>query len=518
MIDNQTLRPESEQVDEEAPPGELTPRRLRVLSPEAFARLDDAVVTRFLRRYDFPKALKAAALKRDVKAGKIAVADLVAYLVDANRDLFERQVVGPEIYRSDDGGATWHRTHKDRLDKVYYSYGYYFGRISVDPTDPERIYFGGVPLLGSTDGGKTWTGLDERGVHVDHHVLFVDPRAPERLALGNDGGLNLSFDHGRTWTKVNNLPVGQFTTLALDDAKPYNIVGGLQDNGVMRGPSTYRPGKSDPAAWKSIYGGDGAAVAVDPKDASIVYAGYQFGFSARLNLKSGDRERIRPRPELSAEKKEKALRYNWVTPLVVSPHSRDILYYGANRLYRSFDRGESWTALSDDLTSSPEQGDVPFGTITTIAESPKRFGVLYAGTDEGKVWGTRDGGLSWSDLSSGLAAGRWVTRVVASSFDEGTVYVTQSGYRDDEFTPYVFRSKDYGKTWESLAAGLPAEPVNTVREDPKAKHLLYVGTDMGVFVSLDAGKAWTAMAGGPLMATTAAALIALPAGLVTTQS
>ncbi len=496
VIDNQGLRPESEPLDEEAPPGELTPRRLRALTADTFSRLDDAAVARFLRRFDFPKSLKAAALKRDVKAGKITVADLVAYLSDANRDLFERPIVGPEVYRSDDGGATWARTHKDRLDKIYYSYGYYFGRISVDPTDADRIYFGGVPMLASSDGGRTWKGIDQRGVHVDHHVLFVDPRAPQRLALGNDGGLNLSFDRGQTWTKVNNLPVGQLTTLALDDATPYNIVGGLQDNGVMRGPSTYKPGKSDPNAWKSIYGGDGAAVAIDPKDGATVYAGFQFGFSARLNLKTGDRTRIRPRPELSADKKEKPLRYNWVTPLIVSPHSREILYYGASRLYRSFDRGETWAPLSGDLTSSLEQGDVPFGTITTISESPKRFGVLYAGTDEGKVWLTRDGGGTWADVSGGLAPARWVTRVVASSFDEGTVYVTQSGYRDDEFSPYVFRSTDFGKTWESLAAGLPAEPVNTVREDPKARQLLYVGTDMGVFVSLDSGKTWTAMAGG----------------------
>jgi photosystem II stability/assembly factor-like uncharacterized protein len=496
VIDNQAQRPESEPVDEEAPPGELTPRRLRALSAENFAKLDDAVIARFLRAYDYPKALKPAALKKDVKAGKIKVAELVAYLSDANRDLFERPIVGPEIYRSDDGGATWARTHKDRLDKVYYSYGYYFGRISVDPTNADRIYFGGVPMLGSRDGGRTWKGLDERGVHVDHHVLFVDPRAPQRLALGNDGGLNLSFDGGETWTKVNNLPVGQFTTIAVDDATPYNIVGGLQDNGTLRGPSTYKPGKSDPAAWKPVYGGDGAAVAVDPKDASIVYAGFQFGYSARVNLKTGDRARIRPRPELTAEKREKPLRYNWVTPLIVSPHSREILYYGANRLYRSFDRGETWTAISDDLTSSLEQGDVPFGTLTTISESPKRFGLIYAGTDEGKVWVTRDGGLDWTDLSPGLASGRWVTRVVASSFDEGTVYVTQSGYRDDEFAPYVFRSTDYGKTWQSLAAGLPPEPVNVIREDPKHKDLLYVGTDMGVFASLDAGQTWLAMAGG----------------------
>jgi hypothetical protein len=278
-----------------------------------------------------------------------------------------------------------------------------------------------VPLLGSTDGGWTWTGLDQRGVHGDHHALFIDPARPHRLALGNDGGLNLSFDYGQTWTKVNNLPVGQFTTLALDDARPYNILGGLQDNGVLRGPSTYERGKDDPAAWKAILGGDGSTVVVDPKDRDVVYAAFQFGNAFRLDLKTGSRTRIRPRPELSAEKKEKPLRYNWVTPFVLSPHSNNILYFGANRLYRSFDRGDTWTAISGDLTADAEQGDVPFGTITSVSESPKTFGVIYVGTDEGKVWGTRDGGVTWKDLSQGLARERWVTRVVASTFDEGTV-------------------------------------------------------------------------------------------------
>jgi photosystem II stability/assembly factor-like uncharacterized protein len=496
VVDNQGLKPEGEPFDEDTPPGELTVRRLRRLSAEQFARLDDATLRRFLKDNEFPKGLTARALKRDVKAGRISVADVIAYLQDANRDLFEREIVGPEVYRSDDAGDTWRRTHEGRLDKVYYSYGYYFGRVHVDPADAERVYFGGVPLLGSSDGGRTWRGLDERGVHVDHHALYIDPRAPNRLALGNDGGLNLSFDRGETWTKVNNVPVGQFTTLALDNAEPYNVVGGLQDNGVMRGPSTYRPGQTDPAAWRTILGGDGSAIAIDPKDANTIYTAFQFGHAWRLDLKSGARRKIRPRHELSAEKKEKPLRYNWIAPFILSPHSRDVLYFGANRLYRSLDRGDTWAAISADLTTNPEQGDVPFGTITQVAESPKRFGLIYAGTDDGRVWGTRDGGVTWSDLSAGLAPGRWVTRIVASAHDEGTVYVSQNGYRNDDFAPYVFRSRDQGKTWESLAAGLPAEPVNSVREDEKAAHLLYVATDMGVFVSLDGGAGWTALTGG----------------------
>ncbi len=496
VLDNQTRKPDSEPFDEETPPGELTPRRLKKLSAQEFARLDDAVVSRFLKDYDFPKTLKAARLKKEVEKGKIAIADLVAYLQDANRDLFENPVVGTEVYRSDDAGSTWKRTHTGRIDKVFYSYGYYFGRIAADPADAERVYLVGVPIIASSDGGKTWKGLDQRGVHGDYHAIFIDPKAPQRLAIGNDGGINISYDRGETWTKLNNLPVGQFTTIAVDNAEPYNILGGLQDSGVMRGPSTYKYGKRDPHAWKAIYGGDGSCVVVDPKDANTVYTAYQFGASARLNLKTGERAKIRPRAELSAKKKEKPLRYNWVTPFILSPHSRDILYYGTNRLYRSFDRGDTWTAISGDLTSDREQGNVPFGTITSIAESPKKFGVIYAGTDEGKVWGTSDGGATWNDLSKGLAKGKWVTRVVASAFDEATVYVSQNGYRDDDFAPYLYRSADYGATWESLAAGLPAEPINVVREDPKAKHLLYVGTDSGVFVSLDRGATWTAMTGG----------------------
>jgi photosystem II stability/assembly factor-like uncharacterized protein len=497
VLDNQAWRPENEPLDEDTPPGELTPKRLLGLGAEAFARLADAVVARYLRRYDYPRSLKAAALKRHVRAGRITIADLVDYVSDANRDLFERSIVGSEVYRSDDAGGTWRKTHEGHIEKVYYSYGYYFGRVHVDPSDPERVYFGGVPFLGSADGGKTWTGLDQRGVHVDHHALYIDPRAPNRVALGNDGGLNLSFDHGRTWTKVNNVPVGQFTTIAVDNAEPYNIMGGLQDNGVLRGPSTYVPGKSDPNAWRQVYGGDGSAVIADPKDPNVVYAAYQFGFASRLNLKTGERARVRPRPELTPEKKEKPLRYNWVTPIVLSPHSNNVVYYGANRLYRSFDRGDTWTAISDDLTTNPaEQGDVPFGTLTTISESPRRFGLLYVGTDDGKVWLTRDGGLNWIDVTAGLAPGKWVTRVVASAFDDATVYVTQNGYRDDEFTPYVWKSTDYGKTWQSIAAGLPSEPVNVLREDPKTKTLLYVGTDMGVFASLDGGATWRALAGG----------------------
>ncbi|MGE5345137.1 MAG: WD40/YVTN/BNR-like repeat-containing protein [Acidithiobacillales bacterium] len=492
VIDNQSRPPAREGPHEEAPPGELTSRRLKGMTAAQFSALDPEVVQRFLKVYDFPKTLKSKALIGDVKSGKVAISDLLAYVKDANRDLFESQIEGAEVWRSDDAGATWKKPYEGRLEKIFYTYGYYFSRIWVEPDDADRVYFGGVPMLRSTDGGKSWTGIDRRGVHVDEHALAFGPKGSRHVALGNDGGLNLSFDGGTTWTRVGNIPVGQFTTVAVDDADPYNIVGGLQDNGTMRGPSDYLFGVSDPNAWKMISGGDGGSCQIDPKDRNVVYTAYQFGFAFRLDLKTGEKARVRPRPAL----KEPPLRYNWVTPFLLSPHSREILWFGANRLFRSFDRGDSFTPVSADLTAGREQGNVPFGTATSVAESPKTFGVIWVGTDEGKVWLTKDGGVIWKDVSAGLAKGRWVTRVVASAFDEGTVYVTQNGYRNDEWTPYVWRSNDFGATWTSLAGGLPPEPVNVIREDPKARSLLYVGTDLGVFASLDTGKTWLAMAGG----------------------
>ncbi len=490
VVDNQARRPGER--DEETPPGELTPRRLKALTAEQFAKVETAVVERFLRANGFPKELTARALQRDVASGKVKLADVVAYVDDADRQMEEVETVGVEVWRSDDAGESWRKAHGVSLEKVAYTYGYYFGKIWVAPDDPERLYVAGVPLAGSSDGGKSWSGLDRHGVHVDHHALWFDPRDPRHVVLGNDGGLNLSWDRGATWTKVSNLPVGQVTTVAVDSAEPYNVLVGMQDNGVWRGPSTYVSGATPPDAWKPVIGGDGSWIEVDPKDPNVVYAASQFGNAVRVDLKTGERSRFRPRHALG----EPALRYNWVTPFLISPHSPNVLWFGTQRLFRSFDRGETWAAVSPDLTSPREAGDVPFGTITTISESQKTFGVLFVGTDEGKVWGTRDGGATWKDLSKGLAKDRWVTRVVASVHDEGTVWVSQSGYRNDDFAPYLWKSTDFGATWASIASGLPAEPVNTVREDPKAKHLLYAGTDLGAYVSLDRGATWNALSGG----------------------
>lgn len=489
IVDNQAPRPEADQEDERVPSGELTLRRLRLLTEEQLLEVPRDVLVRFFRRSLPGMDLDEVLTK--IRKGEMKIADLVARLRDANAALFEETIIGAELYRSDDGGRTWRRTHEFRLDGLYSTYGYYFGQVGVDPANPDKVFVLGVPILMSEDGGKTFRNVGGRGVHVDHHAIWMDPRWPKRIALGNDGGLNLSWDGGKTWQKVNNLPVGQFTTLALDNARPYRIYGGLQDNGTMRGPSNHDPTRDDPWEWQTIGGGDGATVQVDTRTNELVYTSSQFGSASARNYQTGEAWSITPRSAPG----EPPLRYNWVTPFLLSPHHPDILYYGANRVYRSLDQGRTWSAISPDLTSNPKQGDVPYGTCTTMSESPLQFGLLYVGTDDGRVWRTDDGGTTWKEISRGLIPFKWVSRVVASPHNVDTVYVALTGYREDDFAPYLFRSDDRGETWKRISFGLPNEPINVVREDPLVRDLLWVGTDLGVFLSWDGGKTWIALAG-----------------------
>jgi photosystem II stability/assembly factor-like uncharacterized protein len=357
----------------------------------------------------------------------------------------------------------------------------------VAPDDADRLYILGVPLLTSNDGGTTWSNINEPNVHVDHHAMWIDPASPDRLVLGNDGGFATSFDGGNTWIVLNPVPVGQFYSVTVDDADPYNVYGGLQDNGVYKGSSRTIPGVY--GEWARIGGGDGMYVQVDPRDGTT-YFGFQFGYYTRKDP-NGKRERVRPRNAL----KEPALRYNWQTPVQLSSHNPDIVYFGANKLFRSMDRGETWTAVSDDLTRSDRRGNVPFATITTIDESELVFGRIWAGTDDGLVWLTPDGGVTWRSVGDDLPDGRWVSRVEASHHEAERAYVSLNGYRDDDLAAYVYGTDDLGKNWRDLSANLPDEPVNVVREDPVNPQVLYAGTDRGAYVSLDRGGSWQALSG-----------------------
>ncbi len=484
-LDNQELLPEELWDLGDAP---VTPKRLRKMSKEDFLAQDPEAIEDFIRGNDFHVDVDAKKLIQMVKDDELTIDDILAELDDANANLFNSDIRSLEVYRSDDGGESWRRTHEDPIREVVYTYGYYFGQIRVAPDNPDRIYTYGVPVITSDDGGKTFTGLNGRDVHVDHHAWWIDAHHPDRMMTGNDGGLDVTYDGGKNWVKLDRQPVGQFYAIAVDMAKPYNVYGGLQDNGTLRGSSRSRPGLDE---WRRIGGGDGMHVQIDP-DSDATYAGFQFGFYFRIDS-GGGRTTVRPRDKLG----DPALRYNWSSPILLSEHNRNILYFGANMLYRSMDRGESWTAISPDLTTSTNRGDVPYGTLTTISESALEFGLIWAGTDDGNLHVTETGGVDWRDAASGLPTDRWVTRVQASTHERDRAYASLSGYRDDDIACYLYVTEDLGRSWRSIAANLPAEAVNVIREDPVNADVLWVGTDRGAYVSLDRGESWQGLPGLP---------------------
>ena len=496
VVDNQARRPKD---PNEKPAAGLTRERLRTMPQSEFLALAPALIDDFLDTAGYPASYTAGSILEMVRAGTITPLALVEYLEDANANLFSTPVVGAEVYRSDDGGATWKRAHEGYLDNVYFSYGYYFAEIKVAPQDASKVYIMGVPILKSADGGKTWANINGDNVHADHHALWVNPARAGHLINGNDGGLNVSFDDGATWSKANTPAVGQFYAVQTDDATPFNVYGGLQDNGVWKGPSTYRASRSwheeGRYPYERIGGGDGMQVEVDTRDNETAYYGFQFGFYARRNADAERPATVRPQHALG----ERPPRFNWQSPIHLSRHNQDVLYFGADKFYRSFDQGKTFAAISPDLTGGPRAGDVPYGTISTIDESPKRFGLLYAGTDDGHIHVSRDAGFTWQKVSGALPPNLWVSRVEASNHAEGRVYASLNGYRWDHTDAYAYRSDDYGATWTRLgtgaADGLPAEPVNVIHEDPHNANVVYVGTDHGLYVSLDRGASFMAMMG-----------------------
>ena len=482
-VDNQARRPPEPDDDEPM----LTREVVASMSRETFLELSEDAVNQFLDDNNFPYSYTAVSVLEMIREGTLEPVALVEYLEDANRELFDTPVIGAEVYRSTDGGVTWTRTHEDYLDDLVYSYGYYFGQVRVAPDDPDRLYLLGVPLVASSDGGATWARADAPSVHVDHHALWLDPTRPGFLLSGNDGGVNLSWDAGATWTEAVSPPVGQFYTVQVDDAEPYNVYGGLQDNGVWRGSSRTDPARDwraeGAAPYERLFGGDGMQVAVDPRDGTVI-TGLQFGNYARLPADGGRAQRITPRHDLG----ERPLRFNWQTPIALSRHLPDVLYFGSNKLHRSLDQGDSWTQTSEDLTGGGLPGNVPYGTLTTISESPRAFGLLAVGTDDGHVWVSEDAGRTWADRSAGLPADLWVSRVELSHHARERLYASLNGYRWDHFDALVYASDDLGRTWRRVMRDLPAEPVNVVREDDRNPDVLYVGTDGGLYASLDRGR------------------------------
>ncbi len=407
------------------------------------------------------------------------------------------------LYRSDDAGATWRKVNNVNPRPMYFS------KLRIDPNDPEVVYFGGVGLHQSLDGGKTVATDVAASTHDDVHAIWINPANSRHILIGNDGGLAVSYDMAKTWIFLPNLPVGLFYHVSVDMAIPYNVCGGMQDNYSWCGPSAVRSAAGIANHhWTTLQGGDGFVVLQDPTDFRVAYSESQNGNMVRVDRVTGETMVIRPQ----AAQGEPPLRWNWDTPLIMSPHDPKVLYTGAQKVFRSADRGLSWVAISPDLTGNADReaivtmglkgseiriskhdGISAWPTIVSLAESPKRAGLLYAGTDDGHLAVSRDGGKTWNDVIAnvpGLPQGIYVSEVVPSRFDEGTVYATFDGHRQNDFETYIYASSDYGRTWRSVSANLKGEVARTLTEDLKNPSVLYLGTETGLFVTIDGCRSW----------------------------
>jgi photosystem II stability/assembly factor-like uncharacterized protein len=402
------------------------------------------------------------------------------------------QVETGGVFHSADKGETWTKVN-DLCPRPFY-----FGQIRVDPNDAQRVYVCGIPLFRSVDGGQTFTDKGAPGTHADYHALWIDPANSEHMVLGCDGGVYVSKDRGAHWEHFKNLPIAQFYGVGVDRSKPYRVFGGLQDNGTWWGPSRTKNREGiGPADWSKILGADGFQVAPDPNDKDTVFAEWQYGRFRRITLADGKEKDIQPRPPQGGP----AYRFNWNAPMLLSPHDTKTVYYGGNHLFRSRNRGDTWEAVSPDLTRgepgpSPDAGH----TLTAIAESPRKPGVLYVGSDDGLVHVSPDGGTTWLKLSDrlpGVPDERWITKIECSPFADGTAFLALSRYRQDDRKPYLFKTEDFGTTWKPLANDLPAEgPIHVVRCDPRNPDLLYAGTEFGLFVSMNGGANWQRLKAG----------------------
>ncbi len=413
-----------------------------------------------------------------------------------------QRTAGNEVYRTDDGGKSWRKVNagsEAALNKAPYS----FNQLRLDQNDTETVYITGQSLASTNDGGKTWKGLDWPSDGVmprafgDWRTMWIDPLDSNRLIFGSDGGVNISYDRGKTSLHAYNIPLTEFYAVGVDMEDPYNIYGGLQDHDSWKGPSNGWAGVISLADWVTVGGGDGMYNCVDPTDSRWVYNNREMGTMWRFDQKTGEQTEITPR----REKAQKPLRFNWTPPIALSPHNPAIVYTGAQVVFRSLDRGDHWQEIGPDLTTNEDakqhgEGNLSFCTLTTLAESPVAPGVIWTGSDDGKVQVTQDGGVTWIDRTAKLAAAGgpadfWVSRVFPSPHAAGTAFVTKTGWRLDDYRTSIHKTTDFGETWTSVAGNLPAgKPVNVVIQDRKNADLLFVGTEWGVYVTFDGGKSW----------------------------
>jgi len=423
-------------------------------------------------------------------------------------DAYGRQkrdvIKGATVYRSDNSGGMWKQVsgltpeQKKFMENHSATYGWVFGQIRVDPNDENTVYTMGIELNQSVDGGKTFHSLN--GPHVDHHGLWIDPANSNYLLDVQDGGLTISYDRGKTWKfPIKELPLAQFYNIAYDFSTPFRVFGSIQDHHSFYGSVDLSAGRDNVPAteFKHTLGAEGSTHAINPDDNNTIYSSTFYGALARAHINdfpANVKELIPNRYP-----GEEPLRGEWVAPSILSKFNPDIVYHGMQFVMMSRDKGDTWEFISPDLSyNKPEKrGDINYQTISVLEESPLKFGLIYAGTDDGRIWRTKDSGRNWTEIRNGPVPEKFVSRIVASAFDIGTVYMTQTGRRDDDCQVYIWKSTDFGDSWHDISGNIPAGPVNVIREDPVSCDILYVGTDGGVFVTKDCGKKWDVLGNLP---------------------
>jgi photosystem II stability/assembly factor-like uncharacterized protein len=428
-------------------------------------------------------------------------------------DLGDDQSRAGGVFRSEDRGETWTRM-SDRTPRAFY-----FSKVRVDPADDQRVYLLGFGLYVSDDGGRHWRANGATRPHGDLHAMAIDPADPEHILLGTDGGMYRSFDRAETWDYLDSMPLGEFYNIALDDSDPYRVAGGLQDNGSWVGPSANlretsgdKPGEPGGGLtshdWDYYFDADGYHCAFDPTDPDVLFAEGQGGVVARVNLKTAVSRNVRPAPKEG----QSGYRFNWNSPYFVSPHVKKgeptTLYLGGNCVFRLLDGGDRWERISEDLSArdvdrilTVGSAAETYGTVVSLAESPLAAGTIWAGTDDGRVHVTRDAGgsdrKSWTDVTPKEVGGRYVSRIEASHHGKDTAYIAVDGHRLDDVEPYLLATEDGGKTWRSIAGDLPpGAPVLVVREDRANPKVLYAGTEIAIYVTIDGGAHWVRLNGG----------------------
>jgi photosystem II stability/assembly factor-like uncharacterized protein len=406
-------------------------------------------------------------------------------------------IKGATIYKSENGGDSWKQTSgktdktKRFMENHSATYGWVFGQIRVDPNDENYIYSLGIWLNQSDNGGETFNSI--RSIHADHHGLWIDPDNSNYVLSAHDGGISVSYDKGKNWRSlIEELPLAQFYNIAFDNAEPFRVYGSIQDHHSFFSEVNMKWGRDNiqPTKWEYTLGAEGSSHIIDTRDNSTILASLFYGKLAKATVDGYPEDMRYVLPSTYPD--EPDFRGQWMAPTICSPHNPDIVYHGIQYVMKSTDLGETWERISPDLTSndSEKQGDISYQTITSIAESPFRAGLLYAGTDDGRLWRTKDGSKNWDDIRKSPMPERWISRIVASEYDMGTLYVTQTGRRDDDAAAYIWKSTDFGDSWEDISANIPVGPVNVIREDPNDKNIIYVGTDVGVYISKDKGVKW----------------------------